>query len=177
MIIKRLLQLSATVLGLLPVAAFWIGWMFLIHRSDQQHSHSITRIDNSNHLICRLSVDDGFTYDVATDTPGYNRRNLMLLYPGKRVWVIEATTGLFWRMLGRPAKSGWEISPIQTGDGPLIDDSTFKLLVSDGFTNSDISYSFRIPEGFSNPNAEPSTYGDTVSYGPPQVLAGSRVAR
>src|SRR6266581_7065476 len=162
MIIKRLLQLSATVLGLLPVAAFWIGWMYLIHRSDQQHSHSITRIDNSNHLICRLSVDDGFTYGVATDTPNYNRRNLMLLYPGKRVWVVEATIGLFWRILGRPAKSGWDISPVQQDDLPLIDDSTFKLLVSDGFTNSDISYSFRIPEGFSNPNAEPSTYGGVV---------------
>ena len=174
MIIKRLLLLSTTVLPLLLMVAVWIG---LTHLSDQQHSHSITRIDNSNHLICRLSLDDGFTYGVATDTPNYNRRNLMLLYPGKRVWVIEATTGLFWRMLGRPAKSGWDISPVQQDDLPLIDDSTFKLLVSEGFTDSDISYSFRIPEGFSNPNAEPSTYGDTVSYGPPQVLAGSRVAR
>jgi hypothetical protein len=177
MLIKRLLQLSAAALGLLPVAALCIGWMYLIHRSDQQHSHSITRIDNSNHLICRLSVDDEFTYSVTTDTPAYNRRNLMLLYPGKRVWVIKATTGLFWRILGHPARSGWDISPIQQGDEPLIDDSTFKLLVSEGFTDSDISYSFRIPEGFSNPNAEKSTYGDTVSYGSPSVWAGSRVAR
>jgi hypothetical protein len=102
MIIKRLLLLSATVLPLLLMGC--------------NHSHSITRIDNSNHLICRLSLDDGFTYGVATDTPDYNRRNLMLLYPGKRVWVVEAKTGLFWRILGRPAKSGWDISPVQQND-------------------------------------------------------------
>ena len=125
MIIKRLLLLSATVLPLLLMGC--------------NHSHSITRIDNSNHLICRLSLDDGFTYGVATDTPDYNRRNLMLLYPGKRVWVAEAKTPLFWRIFGRPAKSGWEISPVQQNDIPLIDDSTFKALVSAGFTNSDIS--------------------------------------
>lgn len=124
--------------------------------SDRKHTRTIAGI-NANSREALLSLDDGKVYSVSLDEPAYHRSNLMLLYPGKRVWVVGGKGACF------------DITPVKEDNMPTLDAARYTRSVQEGFTDSEIGYSFNVPSGFSNPNPEPPTYGDTISYGAPGV--------
>ena len=121
--------------------------------SDSKHLRTVTLIDESGD-IARVVLDDGRLFHIALDDPAWNRRNIQLFYPGKLVWVV-----------------GLEITPVEQEGMPLLDKQDYDRLIRRGFRDSEISYSFRVPGGISNPNPESPTYGDRIGYGAPPLLA------
>lgn len=138
--------------------------------SSTQHSRVITDIKMKSG-VALLSINDGASYSVSLDKPKYNRKNLFLLYPGKHVWIIEGRRAIFW---GGKKDACVDITPIEQENMPVLDKAGYARLVEEGFTDKEISYSFVITQGGKNPNLEPPTYGDTISYGAPGVCATRR---
>lgn len=149
-------------IGYLLVIAFVVfaghGVLRSVLTGQRRHERTIELVEEAaNGVILHLS--DGRACLVAHDGPTYNQRNLLLLYEGKRVCVTA----------GRG--DSLHIFPVMQEDMPLVTAEQYEVLVGNGFTDSDIAYSYQVPSGRSNPNPERPTYGGRVSYGAPSVEA------
>ncbi len=123
--------------------------------SSSKHERTVTRIQEiENGVIFHL--DDEQAYLVDFDAKPYNRRNLVLFYEGKRVWVVGA-------------KDRLHITPVEQESMPALTVMEYNRLIKEGFLDSDIKYSYRIPKGVKNPNKETRTYGGLIAHGAPGV--------
>ena len=132
------------------------GMLKAMLTGGREHQHRIERMEPAEGGVV-LHLSNGTRCLVSCEQTPYNRRNLMLLYEGKLVWVAE--------MRGEALR----VTPVTEDGLPILTDEEYRALIDQGFTDSDIKYSFRIPPGRRNPNREPRTYGGTVSYGAPGV--------
>jgi hypothetical protein len=138
------------------VAVFLLYAAYGFLTSSSKHSRIITSIEFfDDHATIRL--DDSLAYFADFTANSYNRRNMALLYQGKKVWNVKQN-GNHYRM-----------SPTKQDSMPLLTHDQYQRLTSIGFTDSDIEYSYNIPRGERNPNPEKSTYGGWVSYGAPSL--------
>jgi hypothetical protein len=103
-------------------------------------------------------LDDGQRFRIRFERTPYTKRNLLLFYVGKRVWLAD-----------RDPDGCFHLTPIKQETMPTLTEEQYDLMIGLGFTDQDIEYSFRVPAKHSNPNPSPPTYGGLVSYGAPGV--------
>lgn len=130
---------------------------FACSAPSSPHDRKVIRKEGTTGGII-LQIDDGQRYLVRFERVPYNKRNLLLFYVGKRVWLGN-----------RDTDGCYHLAPIKQEGMPTLTDEQYDLMIRLGFTDSDIEYSFGIPSGHSNPNRNPPTYGGVVSYGAPGV--------
>lgn len=149
---KRIIEIAVK----LAIAIFLVYAAYGFLTTSSKHSRVITSIEVfDNHATIRL--DDSLTYFVDFAANSYNRRNIALLYQGKKVWNVKQSG------------DNYRMSPTKQDSMPLLTPAQYQTLTSVGFTDSDIEYSYNIPRGARNHNPEKSTYGGWVSYGAPSL--------
>jgi len=123
--------------------------------SSSKHTRTITEIKHVSPETVIILLDDNQRYRLDLNDTAYNRGNLLLLYEGKKIWMIKEKG------------EKYRITPIKQDDMPLLSEQKYRELILSGFTDSDIEYSYEIPAGLKNPNKEKPTYGGTIAYGAP----------
>jgi len=139
------------------VAVFLLYVAYGYLTSSSKHIRTIIKIDYQSDKVI-ITVDDKQNYLLDLNATPYNKNNMLLLYEGKKVWVLKEK--------GKK----YRITPVKQDSMPLLTREKYLKLISAGFTDSDIRYSYVIPDGFKNPNKEKRTYGETISYGAPSLL-------
>lgn len=160
---KRLAN-NAWVLLLLAVG-FLVLYEYLGSSFERKHQHTIIGMQGAvNGIIVYL--DNGKKCLIDCDQE-INKRNVLLFYVGKRVRVVECSHPI-WE---HKRKGCWEMTPVEQDRMPLLTDEQYDHLIKQGFTDSDLQYSYRIPPEHPNPNGEHFTYFGLLSYGAPDVEA------
>lgn len=123
---------------------FWVGCFSLIIYDSVTNPgghRTIARIERDGHVV-RLVMDSGQALEVHPSDPTSRAENLALLFPGKHVNV--SIHRRLWKK-GGSCTADLEIGSFKDEGKPLLDLSSYRRLVGNGFTDSDISNSFQIP--------------------------------
>ncbi len=139
------------------VAVFLLYVAYGYFTSSSTHTRTITKIDYQSDKVI-ITVDDNQNYLLDLNATPYNKNNMLLLYEGKKVWILEEKG------------EKYRITPVKQDSMPLLTKEKYLKLILAGFTDADIKYSYVIPDGFKSPNKEKPTYGETISYGAPSLL-------
>ncbi len=119
------------------VAALAVGYL----TSSLRHERTISEIEALTGGEI-LHLDGGEKYLVDFEQVSSNKVNSLLLYHGKRVWVMESNQGCS------------TITPIKHDPRPKITMENYRSLTEKGFSHADIEISFRTPFDTASRNGE-----------------------
>lgn len=152
--------LSKLLLGFLAILV--LGPAFNSWRNSNNRLPTISSLVYRDRAAL-LQLSDGRVYRALLDEPAFNNRNLVLLYPGKRVWIEGSHHG--------SESTCVDIAPVKEEQMPMLSIEQYGTLVQTGFSNEEISYSFTLPPDAKNSNGKKTTYGGLIEYGAPRICA------